>query len=107
MQLFFAPNEVALDRDEMSNSVILETVNYNHDYNTCMLTCVHCHKHSHSISVPGVIRLGLCLTQSLIIPSLDKDDPKATALNSLQTARLEDPEFVKQVKAHSLKLIYD
>ena len=91
----------------MSNSVNLDSVNYNHDYSTCMLTCVHRHKHSHSFSVPGIIRSVLCFTQPLIIPTLDKDDPKATVSNSLEKAKSEDPEFVKQVKAQSLKLIYD
>ena len=41
MQLFFAPNEEVLDQDLMSNSINLENVNYNHDYGTCMLTCVY------------------------------------------------------------------
>ena len=91
----------------MSNSVNLDSVNYNHDYGTCILTCVHCHKHSHNISVPGINQLCLCFIQPLIIPTLDKDDPKTTALNSLEKAKSEDPEFVKQVKAQSLNLIYD
>ena len=46
MQLFFAPNEEILDRDMMSNSINLDNVNYNHDYGTCMLACVHQNKHS-------------------------------------------------------------
>ena len=58
MQLFFAPNEEVLDHDLMSNSINLESVNYNHDYGTCMLTCVHRNKHSRSTSVPGIIRAG-------------------------------------------------
>ena len=55
MQLFFAPNEDVLDRDLMSYSVNLDSFNNNHDYGTCILTCVHHHKHSCSISVPGII----------------------------------------------------
>ena len=72
-----------------------------------MLTCIHCHKHSRSISVPGIIRSGLCFTQPLIVPSLDKDDPKATVLNSLEKALAEDQEFIEKVKIQSLKLIYE
>ena len=72
-----------------------------------MLTCVHRHKHNRSISVPGVIRSGLCFTQPLIVPSLDKDDPKATVYNSLKKARAEDDEFMERVRVQSLKLVYD
>ena len=86
MKLFFAPNKEVLDQDLMSNSINLKSVNYNYDYGTCMLTCIHRHKHSRSISVPAIIRSVLCFTQPLIVPSLDKDDPKATVLNSLQKA---------------------
>lgn len=55
MQLFFIPNEVVIDRDLMSKSINLQNVDYNHNDGTCMLTCVHCHKHSCIIFVPGVI----------------------------------------------------
>ena len=72
-----------------------------------MLTCVHCHKHSHSISVPGIIRLGLCFTQPLIVSTLNKDDPKATVFNSLKKSLAKDTEFVERVKVQSLKLIYE
>ena len=87
----------------MLNSVNLDGANYNHDYGTCILTCVHCHKYCRIISVPGIIRSGLCFAQPLIIPTLDKDDPKATVLNSLEKAKAEDPDFVKQGKIQSLK----
>ena len=97
MQLFFAPNEDVLDRDLKSNSINLDSVDYNHDYGTCMLTCVHRKRHSQSFSVPGVIRSGLCFTQPLIVPTLDKDDPKATVLNSLEKALAEDTESVERV----------
>ena len=106
MQLFFAQNEEVLDQDIISNSINLESVDYNHDYSTCMLTCVHCHKHSRSISVPGIIRSGLFFTRPLIFPSLDKDDPKAIVLNSLEKALAEDEEFIERVKIQLLKLIY-
>ena len=96
--LFFASNEEVLDRDLMSNSVNLENVDYNHEYGTCMLTCVLCHKHSCSISVPGIIRSGLYFTQPFIVPTLNKDDPKATFLNSLKNGLAEDTEFVERVK---------
>ena len=91
----------------MSNSINLDNINYNQDYGTCMLTCIHRNKHSRSISVPGIIRSGLCFTQPLIVPDLDKDDPKATVLNSLEEVLAEDSEFVEQVKVQSLKLIYE
>ena len=55
MQLFFAPNEDVLDRDLKSNSINLDSVDYNHDYGTCMLTCVHRKQHCQSLSVPGII----------------------------------------------------
>ena len=42
-----------------------------------------------------------------MVPSLDKDDPKATVLNSLEKALAEDTEFVEQIKVQSLKLIYE
>ena len=90
----------------MSNSINLDKVDYNHDYRTCMLTCVHQNKHSRSISVPGIIRSGLCFTQPLIVPDLNKDDPKATVLNSVKKALAEDSEFVERVKVQSFKLIY-
>ena len=60
-----------------------------------------------SVSVPGVICSGLCFTQPLIVPSLDKDDPKATVYNSLKKARAEDDEFMERVRVQSLKLVYD
>ena len=104
MQLYIAPNEEVLDQDLISNTIDLKSVEYNHAYGTCMLTCVHLHKHSCSISVPGIIRSGLCFTQPLIILSLDKDDLKATVLNS---ALAEDKEFIERVKVQSLKLIYE
>ena len=107
MQLFLAPNEEVLDQDLMSNFINLESVNYNHDYGTCMLTCVHYNKHSRSIFIPGIIRPGLCFTQPLIVPSLGKVDPNATVLNSLEKALAEDTEFVERVKVQSLKLIYE
>ena len=91
----------------MSNTIVLESVEYIHDYGTCMLTCIHYHKHSRSISVPGIITSGLCFTQPRIVPSLDKDDPKATVLNSLEKAMAEDTEFVERVKVQSSKLIYE
>ena len=91
----------------MSNSINLDYVNYNQNYGTCMLTCVHRKQHSCSISIPGVIRSGLCFTQPLIVPSLEKDDPRATVLNSLEKALAEDTEFVEQVKIQLLKLIYN
>ena len=72
-----------------------------------MLTCVHQKRHSQSISVPGIIRSGLCFTQPLMVPDLDKDNPKATVLNSLEKALAEDSEFVERVKVQSLKLIYE
>ena len=106
MELFFAPNEEVLDRDLLSNAINIKSVEYNHDNGTCMLTYIHCHKHSRSISVLGIIRSGLCFTQPLIAPSLDEDDPKATVLNPLEKALAEDVEFVKSVKIQSLKLIY-
>ena len=59
-----------------------------------MLTCVHQYKHSHSISVPSIIRSGICFTQPLIVPFLDKDDPKATVLSSLEKALAEDKDGV-------------
>ena len=104
---FFAPNEEVLDRDLLSNVINLESVEYNHAYGTCMFTCIHCHKHYHSISVLGIIRSGLCFTQTLVVPSLDKYDPKATVLNSLGKALAEDEDFVERVKIQSLKLIYE
>ena len=107
MTLFFAPNEVILDQGLVSNVVHLRNIDYNHDYGTCRLTCATVIKHSRSISVPGVIRPDLCFTQPLIIPSLDKNDPKATVLNSFEKAKSEDPEFVKRVTDRSLTLIYD
>ena len=61
-----------------------------------MLTCVHRHKHSCSLYIPGFIRLNLCFTQPLIVTSLGKDDPKATVLNSLEKALAQDVEFVKK-----------
>ena len=91
----------------MSNSVHLEHINYNQNYGTCKLTCVHWHKYSRRISVSGIIRSGLCFTQPLIIPTLNKDDPKATILNSLEEALVEDTEFVERVKVQSLKLVYE
>ena len=72
-----------------------------------MYAYIHCHKHSCSTSVPDSIGLGLCFTQPLITPTIDKDDPKATVLNFLGKAKPEDPEFVKQVKAQSLEFVYD
>ena len=107
MQLFFAPNEEVLDRDLKSNSINLDNIDYNHDYGTCMLTYVHQKRHFQSLSVPSIIRSGLCFTQPLIVPSLDKDDPKATVLNSLEKALAEDTELVERVKVQSLKLIYE
>ena len=69
-----------------------------------MLTCVHCHQYSRSISVQGIIRSGLCFTQPRIVLSLDKDDLKATfACKGLA----KDTEFVERVKVQSLKLIYE
>ena len=97
--MFFARNEVVLGQDLISNTVNTERVDYNHDYDTCMLTCVHCYKHSCSIPVPGVTQSGPYFTQPLIIPTLDKDDPNAIVLNSLEKAKLENPEFVERVKA--------
>ena len=75
MELFFAPNEEVLDQDFLSNAINFENVEYNHDYGTCMLTFNHRHKHSRSISLPGIIRPGLYFTQPLIVSSLNKDDP--------------------------------
>ena len=95
IQLFFAPNEDVLDRDLKSNSVNLDNNDYNHDYGTCMFTCVHRKRHSQSLLVPGIIRSGLCFTQPLIVSALDKDDPKTTVLNSLEKALAEDSEFVE------------
>lgn len=63
IQLFFAPNEV-LGQDLLSNSVDLKNINNSHDYGTCMLTCVHHHKDSCSISVPGIITSGLFYSAS-------------------------------------------
>ena len=96
MQLFFAPNKEALDQDSMSNSINLKSVDYNHDYSTCMLTCVYHHKHSCNISVPGIIRSGLCFTQPLSGPTLDKDDPKATVFNSLEKLWLKIQNLLKE-----------
>ena len=91
------PKEEGLDQDLLSNAINLESDEYNHDYGTYLFTCFHHQKHSRSISVPGIIRSGLCFTQPLIVPSLDKDDSKATVLNSLEIALAEDGEFVKRV----------
>ena len=106
MQLFFAPNEEVLDGDLMSNSINLESVNYNH-YGNCMLIFVHHHKHSRSISILGIIRSSLCFTQPLILLTLDKDDLKATILDSLGKALTEDAEFAERVKVQSSTLIYE
>ena len=84
MELFFAYNKGVLDQDFCSNTINFDSVEYNHDYGTYMLTCVNCQKHSRSLYVPGIIRSGLCFTQPLIVPSLGEDKPKATVLNSLE-----------------------
>ena len=107
MELFFAPNKELLDQDFSSNTINLDSVEYNHDYTTCMFTCVHCHKHSCGLCVPGIIKASLCFTQPLIVPSFGKDDPEATVLNSLEKALADDVEFVKSVKIQSLKLVYE
>ena len=80
----------------MSKSVNLDSDDYNHDYDTCMLTYVHCHKHCCSISVICIIQSGLCFTQPLIVPTLNNDDPKAIILNSSKKNLADDPEFVKK-----------
>ena len=100
MQTFFAPTKEVLDQDLMSNSVNLDNVDYNHNYGTCMLTRVHGHKYSRSISVPDIIRSGLCFTQPLIVPSLGKADPNATVLNSLEKALAEDTEFLNKSRSN-------
>ena len=105
--MFFAPNEEILDQNLASNSINLKSVDYNYEYSACMFTCVDCHKHSHSISVPGIMQLGLCFTQPCIVLSLDKDDPKATVLNSPEKFLAEDTEFLERVRVQSLKLIYE
>ena len=100
MQLFFAPKEIVLDQNLMSNSIKLENAHYNHEYGMCILPCVHGHKHSDSISVPGIIRSGLCFTYQLIISSLDTDDSKATILNSLEKALAEDTNLLKESRSN-------
>ena len=107
MELVLAPNKEVLDRDSLSNAINLESAEYNHYFGTCMLMCIHHYKHSRSIFVLDIISLGLCFTQPLIVPSLDKDDPKATVLNSLAKDLAEDEEFVEGVKIQSSKLIYE
>ena len=107
MRLFFAPDEEVLDRDLLSNKVNLEDTEYNHNYGTCMLTCVHRKKHNRSISIPGIIRSGLCFTQPLILPSLDKEDPRATIYNSIDKAKEHDPKFRKKIKSQALEMIYN
>ena len=91
MQLFFDPDEVVFDHELTSNSINLESLKYNHDYSTCMLTYGYCHKHTASISVIDVIWLDLCFIEPLIIPILDKDYPKPTVFNSFEQTKLENP----------------
>ena len=78
------------------------------DSNTRLLIHATCNLFGWGLLSISVI-LGLAqklFTHALIVPSLDKDDPKATVLNSLDKALAEDVEFVKSVKVQSLKLIY-
>ena len=63
--------------------------------------------HCLSIYVTGIIRLYLCFIQPLIVLTLNKDDPKATVLQSVEKSLANDPKFIERVKVQSLKLIYE
>jgi hypothetical protein len=82
----FAPDEETLQQDLLSGQVDLDTKRYNLDYGTCMLTCLHCFQQTGNLSIPGIIRSGLCLTEPLIPADLPASHAKATIYNSKQKA---------------------
>jgi hypothetical protein len=72
-----------------------------------MLTCLHCFRRSGNLSIPGIIRSGLCFTEPLIPADLPASHAKATIYNSEQKALQDDPIFQADCKQKHLKLIYN
>jgi hypothetical protein len=62
----FASDEETLQQDFLSGQVNLDTKRYNLDYGTCMLTFLHRFRQTGNMSIPGIIRFGLCFTEPLI-----------------------------------------
>jgi hypothetical protein len=72
-----------------------------------MLTCLHSFQRSGNLSIPGIIRSGLCFTEPLIPVDLPASHVKATIYNSKQKGLQDDPIFQADCKRKHLELIYN
>ena len=89
MSKYFDLNNKKLCDDLKTNdSVDLHDIgSYNTDYGNCALICVHWTTKAKNITIPGIIKAGLCFTLPLILPDLDPSHPDATILNLSTLAR--------------------
>jgi hypothetical protein len=72
-----------------------------------MFTCLHCFRQTGNLSIPGIIRSGLCFTEPLIPADLPASHAKATIYNSKQKALQDDPVFQADCKQKHVGLIYN
>jgi hypothetical protein len=103
----FASDEETLQQDLLSGQIDLNTKRYNLDYGTCLLTCLYCFRQTGNLSIPGIIRSGLCFTEPLIPADLPASYAKATIYNLKQKALQDDPVFQVDFKRKHLELIYN
>ena len=84
MTKYFELNDDKVNQDLLSKGSIdlNHQSDYQMDYGSCTLTCVHRKLPCKNIEIPGIIRGGLCFTLPLILPDLPKDHPEACILNS-------------------------
>ncbi len=70
------------------------------------MTASHRLRKSQDVVVHGLLRAGKCYTHGLIPPILEADHPKASSLNSIELAKLEDPEFAEECRRATIYYIY-
>ena len=109
MTKHFELNDEKVNKDLLSKgSVDLKSQSdYQMDYGSCSLICVHWKLKRKNIEILGIIRGGLCFTLPLILPDLPKDHLEASLLNSSKLAYENDPKFQHNCDKLAMKSLYE
>ena len=92
----------------MKGSVDLKSQSdYQMDYGSCTLTCVHNKLKQKNIEIPGIVWGGLCFTLPLILPDIPKSHPNTFILNFSQLAYKNDPKFKQECDEMAMKSLYE
>ena len=107
LKKFLAHNKDAIESDlDKFGTIDPDNINYRMDYGTCMLIASHRNQSSRNIYIPGVICSGLCFTQPLIYPNLEREHPDASPKTSSEVLKEVDSKFKQECKTKALEMLY-